>query len=77
MLLITGEADRTVDPGNSSRLAAAIASHDGAATVVTYPRVGHIGTVAALATATPWRKPAVRATMIDFIRARVIELSMK
>jgi acetyl esterase/lipase len=51
MLLLTGEADRTVDPGNSTRLAAAIIARDGAATVTTYPRMGHIGTVAALASA--------------------------
>jgi len=30
--------------------------------------------MAALTTATPWRKRAVRAAMIDFIRTRVVEL---
>ena len=77
MLLITGAADRTVDPGNTARLAAAIAAHDGVATVTTYPRIRHIGTVAALATATPWRKPAIRDAMIDFINKRVAELGME
>lgn len=74
MLLITGESDRTVDPGNSTRLAAAVAARDGVAIVTTYRRVGHIGTVAALATVTPWRKPVIRSALIDFISRRQIEL---
>jgi hypothetical protein len=69
MLLITGDADRTVRPGNTTRLAAAITAHGGIAIEKIYPGVGHIGTVAALATATFWRKPDVRATMIDFFRS--------
>jgi acetyl esterase/lipase len=71
MLLITGDADRTVSPGNTTRLAAAIAARDGVVSVKSYPGVGHIGTIAALATATFWRKPDVRATMIDFFRERL------
>jgi acetyl esterase/lipase len=71
MLLVTGTADQTVDPGNSTRLAAAIASRQGTASVVSYPGIGHIGTIAALATATPWPKPDVRAAIIDFVRTRL------
>jgi acetyl esterase/lipase len=68
MLLITGDADRTVRPGNTTRLAAAVVDKGGAAEVKIYPGVGHLGTVAALATATPWRKPDIRETMIAFFR---------
>jgi len=74
MLLITGDADRTVDPGNTTRLAAAIEARNGAVSVKTYPGVRHIGTIAALATATFWRKPDVRMTMIDFFRQRLAAL---
>jgi acetyl esterase/lipase len=74
MLLITGDADRTVDPGNTTRLAAAIEARNGAVRVKTYPGVGHIGTIAALATATFWRKPDVRVTMIDFFREQLVAL---
>jgi acetyl esterase/lipase len=74
MLLINGEADRTVDPGNTTRLAAAITANGGVVIVKTYPGVGHTGTVGALATVTPWRKPDVRAAMIEFFRGRLAEL---
>jgi acetyl esterase/lipase len=74
MLLITGDADTTVRPGNTTRLAAAIDARGGGVSVKIYPGVGHIGTVAALATATFWRKPDVRVTMIDFFRERLAAL---
>jgi acetyl esterase/lipase len=74
MLLIAGDADRTVDPGNTTRLAAAIEARKGAVNVKIYPGVSHIGTIAALATATFWRKPDVRVTIIDFLRARLAVL---
>ena len=77
MLLITGGADRTVNPGNSTRLAAAVAKHDGRATVTSYPGVGHIGTVAAFSTVTPWAKSEIRAATIDFIRARLAQIVAK
>lgn len=75
MLLITGDADRVVEPGNTTRLAAVIAAQGGDAKVSTYRRVGHIGTVGGLATAKPWRGPPIRQEIIDFIRARQSELS--
>lgn len=75
MLLITGGADRTVNPGNTTRLAAAVAAHDGHAMVATYPGVGHIGTVAAFSTITPWVKSEIRTAAIDFIRARSDQLA--
>lgn len=77
MLLIVGGADRTVDPGNTARLAAAIEAHGREATVVTYPSTGHIGTVAALASAIPWPKPAVREAVIEFVEARAGEIGMR
>jgi len=42
MLLLAGDRDGTVDPGNSTRLAAAIRSHGGVASVRIYPRLGHV-----------------------------------
>ena len=69
MLLITGDRDRTVKPGNTTRLAAAITAKGGEATVKIYPGVGHLGTMLALARILPYRKPPVRADMIGFMRA--------
>lgn len=42
MLLLAGDRDGTVDPGNSTRLAAAIRAHGGAASVRLYPGLGHV-----------------------------------
>ncbi len=42
MLLLAGDRDGTVDPGNSTRLASAIRAHGGAASVRTYPGLGHV-----------------------------------
>jgi acetyl esterase/lipase len=70
MLLITGDADRTVDPGNTTRLAAAIAAKGGQAMVKAYPRVGHLGTLLALARVLPWQKPSVVGDVVAFVRAQ-------
>lgn len=70
MLLLTGDADRTVLPGNTTRLAAAVEAKGGEATVKIYPGVRHNGTVAALAMVAPWTKPDVRGAIIDFVRAQ-------
>ena len=43
MLLLAGSRDGTVDPGNSTRLATAIRTHGGAASVRIYPGLGHVG----------------------------------
>jgi acetyl esterase/lipase len=69
MLLITGDADETVDPGNTTRLAAGIAAQGGSATVKIYPGVGHLGTLLALARALPYSKPPVVADIAAFVRA--------
>jgi acetyl esterase/lipase len=70
MLLLTGDADRTVNPGNTTRLAAAILAKGGRAVSKVYPGVRHLDTVSALASAIPWSKPAVRQTIIDFVAAQ-------
>jgi acetyl esterase/lipase len=69
MLLVTGDADRTVDPGNTARLTAAITARGGRAMVTIYPGVGHLGTLLALARALPYSKPPVVADIVAFIRA--------
>ena len=59
--LLTGDADETVRPGNSRRLAARLREAGGAAELVEYPGVGHIGIVAALAAPLrPFSSPVLR-----------------
>jgi acetyl esterase/lipase len=48
-LLMTGDRDETVDPGNSTRFAARLREVGNHAAVLTYPRVGHYVIVAAFA----------------------------
>ena len=48
-LLMTGVDDDTVDPGNASRLAARLRAAGDAATVETYPYVGHLTIMGAFA----------------------------
>ena len=49
LLLLTGEADTTVQPRNTHALAARIRAAGGPVAVRTYPGVGHIGTITAFA----------------------------
>jgi hypothetical protein len=70
MLLLAGDADKTVDPGNTTRLAAATAAKGGTAMSKLYPGVRHLDTIAALAAAIPWTKPDIRQAIIDFVRAQ-------
>jgi acetyl esterase/lipase len=42
MLLLAGDRDRTVDPGNATRLTAAIRARGGAASAHIYPGLGHV-----------------------------------
>jgi acetyl esterase/lipase len=67
MLLLTGDADRTVDPGNTTRLAAAISAKGGSVTVKIYPGVGHLGTMLALSRALPYEKPPVISDVVAFV----------
>jgi acetyl esterase/lipase len=68
MLLLTGADDRTVKPGNTTRLADAIRAKGGEVSVKVYPGVGHLGPLVALANVLPWRKPPVRGDMVAFVR---------
>jgi acetyl esterase/lipase len=69
MLLLTGDADTTVRPGNTTRLAAAVAAKGGKATVRIYQGVGHLGTMMALARVLPYSKPPVRDDIVAFVRS--------
>jgi len=62
MLLITGDSDHTVDPGNSDRLAAKIIAAGGQAKVIHYASLDHARTVAALAPALRFLAPIMRET---------------
>jgi acetyl esterase/lipase len=68
LLLMTGGADDTVSPGNSTRLAARVRERGGRADLVVYPRVGHSRLIAALATPLAWLVP-VRRDVLHFVRA--------
>jgi acetyl esterase/lipase len=68
MLLITGDRDRRVLPGDTLRLAAAIRAGGGRVATVVYPGVGHLGTVLAFARIWPWRKPPVRRDLVAFAK---------
>jgi acetyl esterase/lipase len=48
-LLMTGTADHTVNPNNSSRLARRLQAAGADAKVVNYPGVGHLGIIGAFA----------------------------
>ncbi len=67
MLFLTGDADETVDPANSQRLADRITAAGGMATAKFYPGVSHIGTVLALASALPLPKPPVVEDVMAFL----------
>jgi acetyl esterase/lipase len=67
MLLITGDADAKVDPGNTLRFAARLRDAGDAVVVKRYPGVGHMGSIVALAEALPIRKPPIRDAILEFI----------
>jgi dipeptidyl aminopeptidase/acylaminoacyl peptidase len=58
--LVTGVNDDTVDPGNSARLAARLHAAGDAATVLTYPRVGHLSIIGAFAWPLRFLAPVLR-----------------
>ena len=60
MLLITGDNDPVVEPGNTDRLAARARAVGERVAVIHYPGVGHIHTVAALAPSLRWLAPVMR-----------------
>lgn len=67
MLLLTGLDDTTVMPRNTLALAARIRALGGPVEVLTYPDVGHIGTVAAFAPLLRGRAPVLR-DVVGFCR---------
>jgi acetyl esterase/lipase len=66
LLLITGDRDTTVDPGNSDRLAARVEASGGQVKVLHYPKLDHVRTVGALAPPLRWLAP-VMADAAGFI----------
>ncbi len=55
MLLLVGDDDRVVDPGNTKRLAEAVRRAGGEAEVVTFEGIGHAMLVGSLARTLRWR----------------------
>jgi acetyl esterase/lipase len=49
MLLLTGSADDTVEPGNAARMTARLRRFDSPVKEIVYPGVGHIGIILSLA----------------------------
>jgi acetyl esterase/lipase len=62
MRLLTGDADTTVQPGNTFRLAARIQAAGGSVQTIVYPGVGHIGIVGAFAPSLEFWAPTLRDT---------------
>jgi acetyl esterase/lipase len=69
MLLVTGDKDTTVDPGNSDRVAAKITAAGGKVRVIHYPSLDHVRTVGALADPLTFLAP-VRRDVFQFIDAQ-------
>ena len=59
-LLITGDRDATVRPGNTDRLADKLRGHGADVTVVHYPRADHVRTVGAIASPLRFLAPVMR-----------------
>ena len=67
MLLLTGDADTIVKPGNTYRMAKAVQAHGGKAEVLSYPEVGHIDIMLALSRSLSFLAPSLQDSA-DFIR---------
>lgn len=70
LLLVTGDDDDTVEPGNTTRLAAAVEAAGGEAEVRIYPGAGHLATVGALSVPFRGRAPTLE-DVLAFIDDRV------
>lgn len=66
-LLLVAGSDRTVLPRNSHRLAARLGKAGTSVAVKTYPHLGHVGLVTALAGLFRWRAPVLRDA-VGFLR---------
>jgi acetyl esterase/lipase len=74
-LLVTGDRDRLVEPGNSVRLAAKLVAAGNTATVKTYRRAGHYVIIAALAPLLRHLVPVLRdvdAFIAETLRASTV-----
>jgi acetyl esterase/lipase len=69
MLLAAGTRDGTVDPGNATRMAAAVQARGGAAEARLYPGIGHVGILTALLGPFRHRAPVLDA-ITGFIAAK-------
>ncbi|MBA3812308.1 MAG: alpha/beta hydrolase [Caulobacteraceae bacterium] len=69
MLLLAGDKDRVVDPGNATRLAAAIATRGGEVEARILPDLGHVGVLTAILGPFRHRGPVLRS-ILDFIARR-------
>jgi acetyl esterase/lipase len=67
-LLVTGAKDRTVDPGNATRLAERLRNAGSAARVAVYPQVGHLGIIGAFSPPLRPLAPVLDHT-IEFVRS--------
>lgn len=68
MLLVAGSDDATVDPGNVTRMAAALKAHGGAVAAKFYPGVGHVGIILSLLPPLRGRAP-LRDDVVTFIQS--------
>lgn len=66
-LLVTGDGDSTVGPGNTVRMAARLQAHGGQVTQIHYPGVGHIGIILSLVPGFRGRT-TLRQDILDFIQ---------
>ncbi len=69
LLLLHGQSDTTVYLRNSTALAARVRASGGSATLITYPGIGHIGLVTAIAPLFDSRAP-VTDDVMNFIHAQ-------
>ncbi len=68
MVLMAGDADDEVDPGNSTRMATALRGYDDQVETISYPGIGHIGIALSLADGFRNRAPVLQDS-VSFIRA--------
>ncbi len=68
MLLLTGDADTTVSPTNTTSLAEAIHAKGGTVSTAIYPGATHLAPLLALAAVIPGKKLPVRQAILDFVR---------
>jgi hypothetical protein len=69
MLLITGDADMTVAPRNTSSMAAKLQSFHSEVREIHYPGIGHIGIILSLVPGFRGTTP-LRQDMLDFMRSQ-------